>query len=99
MLNQATKFKFYQKKTFPDKPKANIVSLYEKLVGGSIKRTGNTVLVCCPFHHEIHASCALYEKTSSFYCFSCSATGSYIDFVMKLNNVNFKEALEIIKNL
>ena len=104
MLNQLTKFRFSknnrrQKNIFLEKPTANIVDLYEKLVDGQIKKTGNTILVCCPFHQEKHPSCALYEKTNSFYCFSCSASGSYIDFVMKIKNVDFKGALEIIKNL
>lgn len=86
-----------------DKPTKPIVEIYEKLVGGKIKRSGRASLVCCPIpshgHEEKHPSCALYPDTNSYFCFSCGAKGDYINFVELTQNVDFKQALEIIKNL
>lgn len=82
-----------------EKPVRSIVTLYEKLIGGKVKRSGRATLVCCPIHGEEHPSCALYEDTNSFYCFSCGAEGDYITFVEKTQNVDFKEALKIIEKL
>jgi len=82
-----------------DKPKCSILKIYETLVNKPIKKTGNTILVCCPIHKEDNPSCALYEATSSFYCFSCGVGGDYITFVQKIMKVDFKQALEIIKGL
>ena len=51
----------------------------------------------CPFHQENTPSCALYPNTQNYYCFSCLPTEDSIDLVMKFANVDFKEAIEIIK--
>ena len=82
-----------------EKPVKPIVDIYEKLIGGKIKRSGRSVLVCCPIHEEKHPSCSLYPDNNTFHCFSCGADGDYITLVMKTQNVDFKQALEIIKNL
>ena len=45
----------------------------------------------CPFHiSDKGASMKIYEK--DFHCFGCSAHGSQIDFVMRMDNLSFKEA-------
>ena len=85
--------------THQEKPIKPILEIYEALVGGTIKKTGNTILVNCPIHLEEHPSCALYESTNSFYCFSCGIGGDYITFVEKIMQVDFKQALEIIRGL
>lgn len=76
-----------------------ITKLYETLVGGKMRKTGRATMVICPFHAEKKPSCALYEDTNSFYCFSCGEKGDYIGFVMKINNLSYREALEELKNL
>ena len=48
----------------------------------------------CPFHTEKTPSLKLYDQPGrGFNCFSCGATGSVIDFVMKLFSINFSQAI------
>lgn len=59
--------------------------------GFQVSRSG---FMKCPFHSGDHtASLKLYPGTSGFHCFGCGANGSVIDFVMKLFNLNFKQAI------
>lgn len=48
--------------------------------------------ICCPFHGERTASLKLYED-GGWYCFGCHAGGSSIDFVMRLFNLEFRQAV------
>ena len=49
----------------------------------------------CPFHGEDRKpSAKAYHN--SFYCFSCNVTGDIIEFVEKLFNLSFKEAMQKI---
>lgn len=47
----------------------------------------------CPFHSERTASLKLYEGDKGFSCFGCGTYGSIFDFVMKLFNINYHQAL------
>lgn len=53
-------------------------------------------LLKCPFHEDKTASFKVYEQSNRFYCFGCGASGSPIDFVMKLHNCDFKEAVSTL---
>lgn len=46
----------------------------------------------CPFHSEKTASCKIYPKSNSFYCFGCGAGGDVIDFVRLLYGLDFRQA-------
>lgn len=51
----------------------------------------------CPFHgggRERTPSCKLYDGQKGFYCYSCHAAGTVIDFTMKLFDVPFLEAVK-----
>ena len=48
--------------------------------------------VSCPFHSEKTASCKIYPKSNSFYCFGCGAGGDVIDFVRLLYGLDFRQA-------
>ncbi len=47
----------------------------------------------CPFHKEKTASCKLYYTTNSYFCFGCSEGGDVIDFIMKMENYTFPNAV------
>ncbi len=51
---------------------------------------------CCPFHKEKTPSFNVNEKKNLWYCFGCGEGGSVIDFVMKLNNYSFIEAIKYL---
>lgn len=49
----------------------------------------------CPFHKgDKSASMKIYDK--DFHCFGCGANGDIFEFVMKMENVSFKEAFQIL---
>ena len=48
--------------------------------------------VNCPFHSERTASCKIYPRSNSFYCFGCGAGGDVIDFVRLLYGLDFRQA-------
>lgn len=52
----------------------------------------------CPFHEDKVASFCANVKTGLFHCFGCSESGSVFQFIEKLNNVTFSEALKILAN-
>jgi len=57
---------------------------------------GRNGFISCPFHSEKTASCKIYEN--SFYCFGCSTGGDVLDFVKKIENCTFSEAIEKLGN-
>lgn len=99
MLNQLQRTKSFFKKSFSnEKPRADILRVYEGLTGNDIKKkTGRAMLCLCCFHQESHPSLALYPDTNSFFCFSCSMGGDVIKFVMEKEQVGYRDALEILK--
>lgn len=48
----------------------------------------------CPFHDDHHPSMSV--KGGLFHCFSCQAGGDAISFVMKINQLNFIEAVRYL---
>ena len=55
---------------------------------------GRSGFIPCPFHTGDHtASLKLYDGEGGFHCFGCGAHGSVIDFVMRLFDLNFRQAV------
>lgn len=66
---------------------------------GKLRRNSKTLVGLCPFHKEKTASFTIYLDSNTFVCFGCGEKGDVIDFVMKLNNLTFMEAVKyILKN-
>lgn len=66
------------------------VRLAAEHYGFTPSRTG---YICCPFHSEKTASLKLYDGDGGFCCFGCGAQGSVIDFVMRLFDIGFRQAV------
>ena len=68
----------------------------EQLIGSyvTLKRAGSNFNGLCPFHNEKSPSFTVFPATRSFYCFGCGAGGDAITFVMKTENLDYREALE-----
>lgn len=47
----------------------------------------------CPFHQDRTASLKIYPGSGGFYCFGCGAGSSIIDFVERLFDLSFSQAL------
>lgn len=52
----------------------------------------------CLWHNERTPSMYYYEKNNKIKCFGCDKSADVIDVVMKLRNVDLKEAINIILN-
>lgn len=59
-----------------------------------LQKRGREHLGLCPFHKEKTPSFTLNEDKGFYHCFGCGEHGSAIDFVMKMDNLSFPEAVE-----
>lgn len=59
-------------------------------------RRGRNYVCSCPFHSEKTPSCTVFTDTQSFYCFGCGAGGDVITFTMKVENLDFSEAVKLL---
>lgn len=62
----------------------------------TLKRSGRNFFGLCPFHKEKSPSFAVSPDKQIFHCFGCGAGGNVIHFVSKIENINFKETLELL---
>lgn len=51
---------------------------------------------CCPFHGEKSPSFHVEDRKGFFYCFGCHEKGDAIGFTMKMDNLAFHEAVEML---
>lgn len=51
-------------------------------------------VIRCPFHSERTASFRIYQRNNSFYCFGCGIGGDQINFVAKILDISYYEALK-----
>lgn len=70
------------------KQRISILALLERL-GIEQNRAG---FISCPAHADNTPSLKIYPESDSFYCFSCAAGGSVIDFYMLYADVDFVSA-------
>ena len=61
-----------------------------------LKRRGRNLVGLCPFHGEKTPSFNIYTENGSFYCFGCGAGGDIITFVMKIENLDYMEAVKFL---
>jgi DNA primase (bacterial type) len=60
-----------------------------------LHRKGKNYFCCCPFHKgDDTPSLCIYPESNSWYCFGCGAKKSIYDWIMKYNNISFREAIE-----
>ncbi len=73
---------------------ADIVEVVSEHV--ALKRRGRNWTGLCPFHEEKTPSFSVNAEKGLYYCFGCHAGGDVIDFVMRLERMDFPEAVEYL---
>ena len=61
-----------------------------------LKKKGKNYLGLCPFHSEKSPSFTVSPDKKLFHCFGCHESGDLIAFLMKIDSLSFKEAIEAI---
>ena len=64
----------------------------------NLKRSGRSFFGLCPFHSEKSPSFAVSPDRQIFHCFGCGVGGNVFHFISKIENVGFKESVEILAN-
>lgn len=68
------------------------------LVGGylQLRRQGRHYVGLCPWHDDSRPSMHVNEERQTFKCFVCDIGGDVFSFVMKMDGLEFREALELL---
>jgi DNA primase len=67
----------------------SVISTYVKL-----KKEGANLKACCPFHQEKTPSFIVFTSSQRYHCFGCQENGNAINFIKKITNSNFTEAVK-----
>lgn len=70
----------------------------ESVIGNyvTLKRSGRNYVCCCPFHSEKTPSFHINVEDGFYKCFGCGESGDVFSFIMKMENLDFIEALKFL---
>lgn len=71
--------------------KADIVEIIAEYL--SLAKSGENYKGLCPFHSEKTPSFVVSPKKQIFHCFGCGTGGDLFHFIMKMDGLNFPEAV------
>jgi DNA primase len=73
----------------------------EDLIGRYVplRRSGQRLVARCPFHDDQNPSFVVFPATGTFHCFGCGAHGDVIAFLMRVEHLSFREALDVLRSL
>jgi len=75
---------------------SDIVEVISQYV--NLKKSGRTFFGLCPFHGEKSPSFAVSPDKQIFHCFGCNVGGNVFHFLSKIENISFRESLEMLAN-
>ena len=73
------------------KSRCDIVDVIGRYV--TLKRAGGSYKGLCPFHNEKTPSFVVSGNKQFFKCFGCGESGDVISFIMKIENLDFQNAV------
>lgn len=76
------------------KNKIDLVELIREYI--QVKAVGANFQALCPFHQEKTPSFIISPDKQIWRCFGCGKGGDLFDFVMEIEGLEFKEALELL---
>ncbi|MGH8077339.1 MAG: CHC2 zinc finger domain-containing protein, partial [Lysobacter sp.] len=79
------------------KAEVSLVRLIEAR-GIVLTKQGKDFAARCPFHDDATPSLIVTPSKNLYHCFGCNAAGGPIDWVMKLDGVSFRHAVELLRD-
>ncbi len=77
--------------------RADIVDVVGSRV--SLRKAGRDYKGLCPFHDEKTPSFTVSPSKGFFHCFGCGANGTALGFLMRYDNLGFREAVEALADM
>ncbi len=74
--------------------RTDIVEVISRYV--PLKKAGRNYKAPCPFHHEKTPSFVVSPDKQIYHCFGCGAGGNVFSFLMKFENIEFPEVVEML---
>jgi DNA primase len=65
--------------------------------GVKLEKRGRDLVGACPFHADDTPSLVITPEKNLFNCFGCQSGGGVIDWVMKMEGVSFRHAVELLR--
>ena len=76
------------------KSRSDIVNVISQYI--SLKNSGSSYSGLCPFHSEKTGSFHVNQNKQIYKCFGCGEGGDVINFIMKIENLDFMEAVKLL---
>ncbi|MBR6014093.1 MAG: DNA primase [Selenomonadaceae bacterium] len=73
--------------------RSDIYSVVSRYIPMTLK--GGRYWACCPFHGEKTASFTITPDKGLFYCFGCHEGGNVFNFISKMENISYFEAVKL----
>lgn len=78
------------------KSKSDIIDIVSQYV--VLKRAGRNYMGLCPFHKEKSGSFCVSPDKQIFHCFGCGVGGNVFHFISKIENLSYRESIEMLAN-
>lgn len=62
----------------------------------TLKKSGKSYTACCPFHNEKTPSFHIDRDKQLFHCFGCGASGNFVQLVMRLEGLDYRDAMQLL---
>lgn len=62
----------------------------------ALKKAGRNMVGLCPFHQEKTPSFSVSPEKQFYHCFGCGVGGNVIDFIMRIENLDFVETIKFL---